>query len=91
MELGSEDGGIFIMGMEKDDDQAADPELLLLPHIMDLPAVRARAAGVVRQKTPLAFPRQGGWMHGGAFIMDEEMMTDELTGTRNPLQLRHTY
>jgi hypothetical protein len=92
MEFGSEDGGVFIMGTEKDDDQAADPvlELLLLPPILDLRAFRARTAGAVRQEPPLAFPRRGGWMHGGAFIMDEDM-ADELTGTRNPLQLRHTY
>ncbi|CAD6340923.1 unnamed protein product [Miscanthus lutarioriparius] len=92
MEIGSKDGGgVFIMGMEKDDDQAADPVLeLLLPHILDLPAFRARAAGAVRQEPPLAFPRQVRWMHGGAVIMDEEM-ADELTGRRNPLQLRHTY
>ena len=86
MEDESEDGGVS-WTLEED-----DPVLeLLLPHILDLPAFRAREAGAVRQEPPLAFPRQVRWMHGGAFIMDEEMMTDELTGTRNPLQLRHTY
>jgi hypothetical protein len=72
MEFGSKDGVVFITGMEKDDDQAADPvlELLLLPHILDLPAFKARAAGAV--------------------TLDEEI-ADELTGRRNPLQLRHTY
>jgi hypothetical protein len=60
------------MDMEED-----DPVLeLLLPHILDLPAFRARAAGAVQQQQqpPLAFPRQGGWMSSES---DDDEMTDE--------------
>ena len=105
--------------MSSDDDEMTDDEFprqdgwmsmsseLLLQHILDVLAFRARAAGVVmQQQPPLAFPRQDGWMSSdddemtdefprqdqdGWMSSEDEEMTDEFTGKRNRLQLRRTY